>query len=321
MKKKPLPPQTAVPEPTAYSTHTFTLDSPGERLDKALSVAMPDLSRAQWQKLLKDGSVLVNGRSAKASLVLAGGEQIQANIPAPVETELLPEAIPLDIRYEDDDILLINKPAGMVVHPAAGHTQGTLVNAVLAHCPNLPGVGGEKRPGIVHRLDKETSGLMLVAKNDKALRFLQTQFKKRTIQKVYLALVEGHVQPPEAIIDAPIGRDPRQRKRMSVITSGSAHSRPSQTHYQTSGYYGDFTLLTCKPLTGRTHQIRVHLAYINYPIVGDTVYGRRKQRVSLNRHFLHAAELTFKRPSDHQLLTFKAELPPELQTILEKLNQ
>lgn len=319
MKKKPLPPQTA--EPTTYSTHTFTLDSPGERLDKALSVAMPDLSRAQWQKLLKDGSVLVNGRSAKASLVLVGGEQIQANIPTPAETELLPEAIPLDIRYEDDDILLINKPAGMVVHPAAGHTQGTLVNAVLAHCPNLPGVGGEKRPGIVHRLDKETSGLMLVAKNDKALRFLQTQFKKRTIQKVYLALVEGHVQPPEAIIDAPIGRDPRQRKRMSVITSGSAHSRPSQTHYQTSGYYGDFTLLTCKPLTGRTHQIRVHLAYLNYPIVGDTVYGRRKQRVPLNRHFLHAAELTFKRPSDHQLLTFKAELPPELQTILEKLNQ
>ncbi|HEX6385887.1 MAG TPA: RluA family pseudouridine synthase [Anaerolineae bacterium] len=300
----------------------LTLDAPGERLDRALVAAMPDLSRAQWQRLIKEGQVTLAGEPVKASLRLEGGECIVAVIPEVEETELLPEAIPLDVRYEDEDILLINKPAGMVVHPAAGHERGTLVNAVLAHCPDLEGVGGEKRPGIVHRLDKDTSGLILVAKNERALRHLQAQFKARTVGKVYVALVEGQIQPPAALIDAPIGRDPRQRKKMSVILSrtGSIRARPAQTRYRTITVYDDFTLIECELHTGRTHQIRVHLAYIGYPIVGDTVYGRRKQRIPLKRHFLHAAELTFKRPSDNQEVTFRTELPPELQGVLKQLE-
>jgi 23S rRNA pseudouridine1911/1915/1917 synthase len=280
---------------------------------------MPELSRAQWQQLIKEGLVTLDGRPIKASLRLEGGEQIVATLPDVAETELIAEAIPLDIRYEDKDLLLINKPAGMVVHPAAGHNQGTVVNAILAHCPDLEGIGGEKRPGIVHRLDKETSGLILVAKNDQALRHLQAQFKTRRVDKVYVALVEGQIQPPAALIDAPIGRDLRQRKKMSVITNPSARARAAQTSYKTLTSYHDYTLLECRPHTGRTHQIRVHLAYIGYPIAGDTVYGRRKQRLPLKRHFLHAAELTFRRPSDNQELTFRAELPPELQAILQQL--
>ena len=300
----------------------LTLVAPGERLDRALAAAMPDLSRAQWQRLIKEGQVTLAGQPAKASLRLEGGERVVAMIPEVEETELLPEAIPLDVRYEDSDILLINKPAGMVVHPAAGHEQGTLVNAVLAYCPDLEGVGGEKRPGIVHRLDKDTSGLILVAKNDRALRHLQAQFKARTVGKVYVALVEGQIQPPSALIDAPIGRDPRQRKKMSVILSrtGSVHARPAQTRYRAVTVYDDYSLLECELHTGRTHQIRVHLAYIGYPIVGDTIYGRRRQRIPLRRHFLHAAELTFRRPSDNEQLTFSTELPPELQVVLDHLE-
>lgn len=246
-------------------------------------------------------------------------EQVLVTLPEIVVTELKPEAIPLDIRYEDDDILLINKPAGMVVHPAVGHETGTLVHAVLAHCPDLPGIGGEIRPGIVHRLDKDTSGLMLVAKNDKALRFLQKQFKERTIEKTYMALVEGDIQPPTAFIDAPIGRDPRQRKKMAVIRSQSFTSRSAQTSYQLVTSYEAFSLIQCQPHTGRTRQIRVHLAFLGYPIVGDTVYGRRKQTLPLGRHFLHAAALSFLRPSDKQHLSFEAELPADLQAVLDNL--
>ena len=300
----------------------LTLVAPGQRLDRALAAAMPDLSRAQWQRLIKEGHVTLAGQPARASFRLEGGERVVAMIPEVEETELLPEAIPLDVRYEDGDVLLINKPAGMVVHPAAGHEHGTLVNAVLAYCPDLEGVGGERRPGIVHRLDKDTSGLILVAKNDRALRHLQAQFKARTVGKVYVALVEGQIQPPSALIDAPIGRDPRQRKRMSVILSrtGSVHARPAQTRYRAVTVYDDYSLLECELHTGRTHQIRVHLAYIGYPIVGDTIYGRRRQRISLKRHFLHAAELTFRRPSDNEEITFRTELPPELQVVLDHLE-
>jgi 23S rRNA pseudouridine1911/1915/1917 synthase len=190
---------------------------------------------------------------------------------------------------------------------------------VLGYCKDLTGVGGERRPGIVHRLDMDTSGLILVAKNDYALKHLQAQFKERTIYKLYLALVEGHVQPPDALIDAPIGRDPRQRKKMAVITHRSVKSRPAQTEYRTEISYDDYTLLSCVLHTGRTHQIRVHLAYVGNPIVGDEIYGRRKQTIKLKRHFLHASELIFKRPSDDQPLQFKVDLPPELQTVLDDL--
>jgi len=301
---------------------TLTLDVPGERLDKVLTEQLPALSRTQIQRLLKEGQILVNGRPAKANLRLDGGEEVTITLPEPEETELLPEAIPLDIRYEDDDMLVINKPAGMVVHPAVGHTSGTLVNAILAHCPDLPGIGGEKRPGIVHRLDKETSGLIVIAKNEAALRHLQAQFKDRTVGKQYLALVDGQVQPPTAVIDAPIGRDPRQRKKMAVIPLGaSAHSRPAQTQVTTITGYDDYTLLRCELFTGRTHQIRVHMAYMGFPIVGDKVYGRRKPTIPLGRHFLHASVLTVKRPSDDEELTLHAELPAELEAILVQLAE
>lgn len=301
----------------------LTLTTPNKRLDKALKQALPDMSRAQLQRLIKEEMVLVNGRIPKASLKTEGGEQVTITLPPPVETGLIPWDTPLDIRYEDDDILVINKESGIVVHPSAGHEQYTLVNAVLAYCPVLPVIGNEKRPGIVHRLDKDTSGLIIVAKNERALRMMQSQFKNRTIKKVYLALVAGQLQPPAALIDAPIGRDPRNRKRMGVIPPGSTTSlraRPSQTNYATLITYDDYTLVECHPRTGRTHQIRVHLAYAGYPIAGDTIYGHRKRQLGLRRHFLHAAELTFERPSDNQELTIHAKLPPDLQAALDKIK-
>jgi 23S rRNA pseudouridine1911/1915/1917 synthase len=196
-----------------------------------------------------------------------------------------------------------------------------LVNAVLYNCGDELNVSNEKRPGIVHRLDKETSGVILVAKHDRALDYLQTQFKERTIKKEYLALVDGHIKPENALIDAPIGRDTRQRKKMAVIRpNSSATSRPAQTQYKLEMEYEDFSLVRCFPFTGRTHQIRVHLAYAGYPIVGDAVYGRRKQQMKLKRHFLHAAKITFQRPSDGETLSFEAPLPPELQQILDKFE-
>jgi 23S rRNA pseudouridine1911/1915/1917 synthase len=299
-----------------------TLNAPGQRLDRALAEALPDLSRMQWQRLIKEGVVLLDGRPAKPSQRLQGGEQVTATLPDVVESGLIAENIPLDIRYEDDDLILVNKPAGMVVHPSIGNETGTLVNAILYYCPGIEGIDFTHRPGIVHRLDKYTSGLIVVAKNDKALRFMQEQFKTRTIKKRYVALVEGQLQPPAALIDAPIGRDPKQRKKMAVIPPGSpGTARASQTRYETAVSYDDFTLVNCYPLSGRTHQIRVHLTYIGYPIVCDHIYGRRKRAFpQLRRHFLHAAELTFRRPSDNSELTFTAELPPELQSILDQLN-
>lgn len=299
--------------------------SSGQRLDKALVELLPDLSRAQWQRLIAQGFVLVDGKPAKASQRLVGSELIEAEIPAPVESVLVPEEIPLDIRYEDSDMIVVNKSAGMVVHPGPGHSSGTLVNALLAHCPDLTGIGDTKRPGIVHRLDKDTSGLIAVAKNDHALRHLQAQFKQREVSKQYIALVEGQIQPSTALIDAPIGRDPAQRKMMTVISADSPRAtsmqaRKAQTRYRTLQYFSDFSLVECAPITGRTHQIRVHLTYMGYPIVGDRVYGRRKQRLHLNRHFLHAAELSLKRPDDDEMMTFTAGLPEELQTVIDSLS-
>ncbi|HSM56128.1 MAG TPA: RluA family pseudouridine synthase [Candidatus Sulfomarinibacteraceae bacterium] len=297
------------------------LNAAGERVDKALAEAHSDLSRTQWQQLIQEGLVTIDGQRIKPSLRLEGGERVQATLPEVAETDLLAQQIPLDIIYEDDDMLAINKPAGIVVHPAPGHSQGTLVNAVLGYCPDLEGVGGERRPGIVHRLDKETSGIILVAKNDHALRHLQRQFKRRSVEKRYLALVEGHIQPPEALVDAPIGRDPQHRQRMAVIPPGSSYSsRRAQTEYHLLETCGDFSLVECYPRTGRTHQIRVHLAFAGYPIVGDTVYGRRKQRLDLDRHFLHAASLTFRRPADDHEMTLQAPLSPQLEQVLNQLG-
>ena len=300
----------------------LVLDAPAERLDRALAQAWPDISRSQWQQLIREGLVTVGGAPARASLRLEGGEQVIASLPEVAESELVAEEIPLDILYEDADLLAISKPAGMVVHPAPGHSAGTLVNAVLGYCPDLEGVGGERRPGIVHRLDRDTSGVIVVAKNDRALRHLQKQFKQRSVQKSYLALVDGLIQPPQAVIDAPVGRDPRYRQKMAVIPPGSsARSRRAQTYYRLERTYRQHSLVRAEPRTGRTHQIRVHLAFAGYPIVGDTVYGRRKPTLPLARHFLHAASLTFRRPGDDAEMTVEAPLPEELAALLAELQQ
>jgi len=299
----------------------ITLETVGERLDRALSETLPELSRMQWQKLIREGLVMVDGARAKPSYRIVGGETLVATIPEVVEPEIAAESIPLDIRYEDSDLIVVNKPPGMVVHPSLGHAGGTLVNALLAHCPDLEGVGGERRPGIVHRLDKDTSGLIIAAKHDQALWHLQNQFKQRTVGKMYLALVNGSLQPPEAIIDAPIGRDPRHRQKMAVVTGGG-DARPAQTAFRALTYYDDYTLVECRPRTGRKHQIRVHMAYIGFPIAGDGIYGRRKKdKTGLKRHFLHAAELTFRRPSDDEELHVTAELPEDLATVLTLLGE
>ena len=301
-------------------TLQIILNNPGSRLDIALTKNHPTLSRAQWQRLIREGRVTIRGERLKGSLRLTGGEIVDVVIPAPKPTRLIPEDIPLDVQYEDADLLVVNKPAGIVVHPGTGHETGTIVHAVLHHCPDLPGIGGEMRPGIVHRLDKNTSGLLIVAKNEPALNFMQDQFRLRTIKKTYLALVDGRVQPPSAIIDAPVGRNPEERKRMAVIPAGSsARSREAITRYETKQLYPAHTLLRCYPLTGRTHQIRVHLAYIGFPITGDTVYGRRKQPLRLRRHFLHAWQLTFCRPSDGEEMSLQVALPALLQSALDKL--
>jgi 23S rRNA pseudouridine1911/1915/1917 synthase len=307
----------------SLQTLTLNLPASGDRLDKALALAYPDFSRSHWQKLLAEGHVTTaDGQPLKPKLKLDEPLDIVVQLPETAETELVAENIPLDILYEDADMLAINKPAGLVVHPAVGNHSGTLVNALLYHCGDELSVGNERRPGIIHRLDKDTSGIILVAKNDKALDFLQKQFKRRTISKEYLALVEGKIQPEVALIDAPIGRDPRQRKKMAVIRlGGSATARPAQTHYSLETAYEGYTLVRCKPVTGRTHQIRVHLAYIGFPIVGDTVYGRAKQTAKLKRHFLHAARLTFTRPSDQMSLTLEAPLPSDLTHLLRQLEE
>lgn len=288
----------------------------GERLDKALAAALPDLSRSQIQRLIKGAYVTVEGRVAKPSTRLEPGDRVIVRLPPPQPTALVAEAIPLDIVYEDADILVVNKPAGMVVHPAHGHASGTLVNAVLAHCPELEGVGGEQRPGIVHRLDKDTSGLIVIAKNDRAHRELQRQFKAREVAKAYLALVEGRVSPQRGIIEAPIGRDPVHRQRMAVVRNG----REAVTRYMVLETFPEYTLVEVEPVTGRTHQIRLHLAFIGHPVVGDRVYGRRKQRLNLNRHFLHAHRLTLTLPGTGERRTFIAPLPPELEAVLAELR-
>lgn len=299
----------------------LVLDAAGERIDKALAEAHPDFSRTQWQQLIKEGHVTIGGEPVKASLRLEGDERVDVTIPEVAETDLVAQPIPLDIIYEDEDFLAVNKAAGMVVHPAPGHEKGTLANAVLGHCPQLEGVGGERRPGIVHRLDKETSGIILVAKNDQALRYLQRQFRRRSVKKRYLALVEGIIQPPRALIDAPIGRDPDHRQQMAVIPPrSSARARSAQTEYRRLEAYDDYSLVECLPRTGRTHQIRVHLAFAGYPIAGDTTYGRRRQRLELDRHFLHAVSLSFSRPRDGTEMTLEARLPADLQKILDGLR-
>lgn len=295
----------------------LTVTETGTRLDRYITEHLPDLSRAAVQRLIDDAYVLVDGIARKASYRVRVGETISVRVPPPEPATPRAEKIPLDILYEDDDLIVINKPAGMVVHPAAGHREGTLVNALLAHCPDL-NVGGVERPGIVHRLDSETSGIIVIAKNDAAMRNLQAQFKSQRVHKTYLALVEGIVQPPRGKIDAPIGRDPKHRQRMAVVTRGT--SRAAITVYHTLANLGAYTLLEVEPQTGRTHQIRVHLAFLGFPVVGDTVYGKKKNALGLTRQFLHAWKIAFALPRDGRAVSFTAPLADDLRAALHKLG-
>ncbi len=289
----------------------------GGRLDRFVAARLGELSRATVQRLIADGFITLDGMICKASDKVKPGDAIVVRIPPPAPAELIAEDIPLAIVYEDDDVVVIDKPAGLVVHPAAGHDHGTLVNALLGHAPDLPGIGGEVRPGIVHRLDKDTSGLIVVAKNDRALQFLQGQFKARTIRKMYLALVEGSLEPRAGIIDAPIGRSRTDRKKMAVTRDG----RSAQTRYRVRQVYclPDLSLVEAYPETGRTHQIRVHFAWLKHPLVGDELYGRQKPIVPLKRHFLHAAALTLTLPNG-ETHTFTSKLPDDLQHVLDQLT-
>ncbi len=301
----------------ANQTIELQVESGGARLDRYISERVPELSRAAAQRLIDDGFIFVDNHARKASYRVQAGETIRVEIPPPEPATLRAENIPLAIVYEDDDVLVLNKPAGLVVHPAAGHADGTLANAVLAHCPNL-NVGGVERPGIVHRLDSETSGIIVVAKNDAALRDLQAQFKARRVHKTYLALVEGNVRPPRGKIDAPIGRDPKHRQKMAVVTSGV--TRQAVTIYHTLATRNNYTLVQAEPQTGRTHQIRVHLAFLGFPVVADAIYGKAKNALGLSRQFLHAWQITFTLPRDGRAIHFVAPLPAELRAPLEALG-
>jgi len=298
----------------------FIQPGPGaERLDKVLVAQMPDFSRSRLQALIKDGMVMVGDTVAgKAGQQVEPGQYVRVEVPPTAPSILRPEAIPLDVVFENDDLMVINKPAGMVVHPSFGHASGTLVHAALAHDPNLEGVGGEQRPGIVHRLDKDTSGLILIAKNDLSHRWLQDQFRLRNVKKVYLALVDGLPPTPEGRIEAAIARDPSHRKRMAVVAND--RGRESITEYLTLETFPAHTLIEAHPLTGRTHQIRLHLAFLGTPIVGDKVYGHRNPTIPLDRHFLHAARLTIQLPGEKSVRTFDAPLPPDLSQILQDLR-
>jgi 23S rRNA pseudouridine1911/1915/1917 synthase len=296
---------------------SLTADEGGQRLDRYLADRLDSLSRSRVQALIREGQVRVDGQVQKPSYRLTGGEVLEVHIPPPREVSLEPEAIPLDIVYEDGDILVVDKPAGMVVHPAVGHQEGTLVNALLGYLPELASIGGELRPGIVHRLDKDTSGLVVVARNDSSHRDLQRQFQERQVEKVYLALVEGAPEEPRGAIIAPIGRDPAHRKRMAVVQGG----REAETHYTVQRCFPHHSLLEVRPRTGRTHQVRVHLAYIGHPVAGDRVYGRRKPSLPLERQFLHARRLAFRLPEDGQRKEFSAPLPAELVQVLELLER
>jgi 23S rRNA pseudouridine1911/1915/1917 synthase len=284
------------------------------RLDKYLAKACPELSRSRLQKLIEQGYILVNGCEAKASQKLSVGDGIHVTLPPPEQVSLIAESIPLTVIYEDDELLIIDKPAGLVVHPSPGHTAHTLINALLARCPDLASFGDAIRPGMVHRLDRDTSGLMIIAKNSSAQQYLINQFKARSISKGYLVLVKGKLIPSQGIIDAPVGRDPANRKRMAVVTGG----RQARTRYKVKEYLGDYTLVEVTTETGRTHQIRVHLAAIGYPVVGDSVYGVKSAYVK--RQFVHAYRLGCHLPTGGEYREFTCELPSDLKRAIQLIR-
>ena len=301
----------------------------GERIDKFIS-SNTSLTRSSVVKLIEDGAVLANGACAVKSLRVSVGDVIEVNIPDPKEIDAAPQEIELDVVYEDNDIIVINKPVGMVVHPAAGHSDGTLVNALLHHCKgSLSGVGGELRPGIVHRIDKETSGLLVCAKNDNAHLFLSEELKEHSVSRTYYAIAVGSFKDEQGTVDAPIGRNPRDRKKMAVVSSAEmqkGNGRHAITHYRVLERFEGFTLLECELETGRTHQIRVHMAHIGHPLMGDSVYGgghtkfEKQSAALISGQCLHAKRLKLRHPVTRDEMSFECELPEYFEELLKKLR-
>ena len=289
----------------------------GTRLDFFLAGENPDLSRSCLQRLIGDGLVKVNGVPSKPAYRVKPGDEILLCVPYPEKLKIEPEPLPLDVFYEDADVIVVNKARGMVVHPAHGNYSGTLVNALLYHCKDLSGINGVLRPGIVHRLDKDTSGLLVVAKNDAAHLELARQLKERLVLRRYTALVHGNVKNDAGTVDAPIGRHPRDRQKMAVVAQGG---KPAVTHYRVTERFPGFTLLSLRLETGRTHQIRVHMAYLGHPLVGDQKYAPRRNHLGLQGQFLHAGDLGFVHPRTKEYLEFTAPLPAELAAFLQRLS-
>lgn len=301
---------------------TLRLESSGERLDAALARLVPELSRSQAQRLLAQGLVTANGKPLKKNEKSTAGMVLELTLPEAQETDLPAQEIPLDIRYEDSDVIVINKPKGLVVHPAPGHPDGTLVNALLYHCAGqLSGIGGAIRPGIVHRIDKDTSGLLVVAKNDAAHQALSAQMSVHSIHRVYHAVVYGNLKEDEGFVEKWLGRDPRDRKKMAVLAENAAGAKYAYTGWQVLERCGNFTYIACKLKTGRTHQIRVHMASTGHPLAGDAVYGPKNCIKSLNGQCLHAKELGFVHPRTGEWMQFDSPLPPYFTEFLTRLRK
>ena len=293
-------------------------ESKNQRLDAFLASSLDGLTRSQAARLIESGEVAVNGKTAGKSYKLAGGEDIAVTLPEPEPVEAVPQDIPLDVVYEDADVIVVNKPSGMVVHPAPGHPDGTLVNALLYHCAGtLSGVGGALRPGIVHRIDRDTSGLIIAAKNDAAHQYLSAQLADHTLARTYECIVVGKLREDRGTVDAPIARHPTDRKRMAVVAGG----REAVTHWEVIARYPGYTHVRCRLETGRTHQIRVHMAYIGHPILGDTVYGAKKEVPGLRGQCLHAVGLRFLHPRTHEVMELSCPLPEEFTRMLQKIRK
>jgi len=293
-------------------------ESKNQRLDAFLASSLDGLTRSQATRLIESGEVAVNGRAVSKSYKLAGGEDIAVTLPEPEPVEAVPQDIPLDVVYEDADVIVVNKPSGMVVHPAPGHPDGTLVNALLYHCAGtLSGVGGALRPGIVHRIDRDTSGLIIAAKNDAAHQYLSAQLADHTLARTYECIVVGSLREDRGTVDAPIARHPADRKRMAVVAGG----REAVTHWEVIARYPGYTHVRCRLETGRTHQIRVHMAYIGHPILGDTVYGAKKEVPGLTGQCLHAVGLRFLHPRTHEVVELSCPLPEEFTRMLQKIRK
>jgi len=298
---------------------TFLVESndAGKRIDVFLSEKIEDMSRSRIQKLIEDNKIKVNAKEIKSNYKIKNGDEITVEVPKPVMLQIQAEDIDIDILYEDDDIVVVNKPQGMVVHPAAGNYTGTLVNALLKKCRTLSSINGVIRPGIVHRIDKDTSGVLVVAKNDYAHQHLAEQIKEHTVKRVYIALTEGVIKQDQGTIDKPIGRHPIHRKKMAVIENG----KRAVTHFKVLERYKENTLVEARLETGRTHQIRVHMAYIGHPLVGDPVYGFKKQKFNLKGQALHAMVLGFIHPRTGEYMEFSSPLPDYFQNLIEKLRR